>query len=301
MPVTAPVPSAAPASEAARIRPDAAASPSAHAPAGPSAHAPAGPSAPEPVDLVSLSPLATRYLALLPPSESLRQLGDLLHDARQIEQVVRTPSPAAMGELAAEIGIAADALATQLPRPAEAPSGSDDRPDGQQPGPSHREPHGHVPSGRDAPDHDAGHHPDSIDGRERRLRDDAATLLGDATETLARMQRHLQGAPSGQLDAATRISASAARVARARQCLHDGPPLPPPPSPPSGWRWARLLPAAAGMLGMVVALAWTLSWASRLDLHVARVVAGAVVGLCAAGWAWRRLPRRRRVRVEFRR
>lgn len=283
MAVTAPMGSATPAVETARIRPDAAAPPLSGS---------AAPSLREPVDLVSLSPLATRHLALAPPTASLRQLGGLLQDAQQIEQVVRTPSPAVMGELAVEIGAAADALATQLPRPVETAARADDHADGQHPGPSHREPHGHVASDHDA-DHDASRDPDSIAGREQRLREDAATMLGRATDTLARMQQRAQGPPPAEAGIATRIAASALQVARARQRLDDAPS--PPPSARS--RWPRLLLATVLVLGLVAALCWL----SRLDLHVARRIAGAAVGLCMAGWAWRRMPHWRRVRIELRR
>ncbi len=276
MTITAPVQSASPAAEAARVRPDVA------------MLLPTVPSAPEPVDLVSLSPLATRHLALVPSTEALHQLGGLLHDAQEIERVVRAPSPAAMGELAVEIGVAADALATQLPRPVEASARPDSHAGGQPPGTSHRQPHGY---GR--PDPDAGDDADPIAGREQRLRDDAAAMLGRASDTLARMQRRAQGPPPAEATIATRIATSAMRVAQARQRLDDGP----SPPPAAGGRWSRLLLATVMVLGLVAGL----SRLSRLDLHVARAIAGGVVGLCMAGWIWRRMPHRRRMRIEFRR
>ena len=270
MPITAPVHSASPSAETAAIRPSAAPLPAAAASVVLSAR--------EPVDLISLSALATRHLALAPPTESLRQLGVLLHDVEQIEQVVRTPSPTAMSELAVEIGAAADALATQLPRPVEAPPKADTHSDGQQPG-----------SSRHGPQDQAA----VLAEREQQLRDEAMTMLGSAADTLVRMQARLHGTPIEEAGVAARLAASAARVAMARHRV-DGVPPPPPPPPPAAR--PRFLLAVVAVLGAVAGL----YWASRLDLHLARIAAGAVVALCIAGWVWRRRPRWRRVRIEFR-
>ncbi len=287
MTVVAPVHSALPAAPAAPVRPG-----------GPAERAieAALPSALEPVDLVSLSPVATRHLALAPPTEALRQLGGLLHDAQEIEQLVRTPPAAAMGELAVEIATAADALATQLPRPVEPPGSPDTRTGGHQPGTPHPEPHGYAAL---AADHDPGQGLGNIAGREQQLREEAATMLGRATDTLERMQQHLQGTPPGEAGGAARIAASAMQVARARQRLQDGP----SPSP----EWLRPRPLLLTAMALVTVAG--LCWASRLDLHVARELAGGAVGLCLAVWSagWlaglvrRRRPGRRTMRIELRR
>ena len=80
------------------------------APAALPAPSPAGP-APL-ADLVLLSPEAAWQLAVEAPEGSMRALGALLDEFEQIESVAVNPAPRLLGELAGEIGAAADKLGT---------------------------------------------------------------------------------------------------------------------------------------------------------------------------------------------
>ena len=63
-----------------------------------------------PADLVALSPEGAWQLAIEAPARSLRVLGALLDEFEQIESVAVNPAPRLLGELAGEIGAAADKL-----------------------------------------------------------------------------------------------------------------------------------------------------------------------------------------------
>lgn len=67
-----------------------------------------------PVDIVSLSPAARQFQALDAPVVTMRQLGALLSEFEQIDQLTSNCAPLVLGGLAAEIGSTAEDLGSDL-------------------------------------------------------------------------------------------------------------------------------------------------------------------------------------------
>jgi hypothetical protein len=92
------------------------------------------------VDAVALSPEATRQVTLDASEASIKQLGALLNECAEIDALAVNPAPRLLGELASEIGTAAQTLGTRLealpppPLPLAAPLAEE--PVAEQPEPS---------------------------------------------------------------------------------------------------------------------------------------------------------------------
>ncbi len=148
-------------------------------------------------DTVSLSPEALLRLALEAPAVPMGQLGTLLQEFGEIERLTTAAAPLLLGEMAGEIGGAAEALGSRmgevvpalvaLPAMQADASGYD---------------RDALPSGTATP-------PDPA-APVQHLREDAAAMLQGAVDTLGLMQRRLHRLPAGTDDAPVRDAAASA-------------------------------------------------------------------------------------------